>query len=110
MPISFDGQKHIFWQFLLWLGLHSSAGINIRDALLQNIMIMHGHLLYVLFLQPYKKKSEMRSFKSNENIHKKEDGSYNVVSANKASNHPTTKTRGKILKFCEFQIGSRFKD
>ena len=30
-------------------------------------------------------KSEMRSFKSNENIHKKEGGSYYVVSANKAS-------------------------
>ena len=27
----------------------------------------------------------MRSFKSNENIRKKEDGSYYVVSANKAS-------------------------
>ena len=30
-------------------------------------------------------KSEMRSFKSNENIYKKEGGSYYVVSANKAS-------------------------
>ena len=30
-------------------------------------------------------KSEKRSFKSNENIHKKEDRSYYVVSANKAS-------------------------
>ena len=30
-------------------------------------------------------KSEMRSFKSNANIHKKEGGSYYVVSANKAS-------------------------
>ena len=30
-------------------------------------------------------KSEMRSFKSNENIHKKEGGSYYVVSVNKAS-------------------------
>ena len=30
-------------------------------------------------------KSEMRSFKSNETIHKKEGGSYYVVSANKAS-------------------------
>ena len=30
-------------------------------------------------------KSEMRSFKSNDNIHKKEGGSYYVVSANKAS-------------------------
>ena len=29
----------------------------------------------------------MRSFKSNENIHKKEDGSYYVVSANKASSN-----------------------
>ena len=32
-----------------------------------------------------KLKSEMRSFKNNENIHKKEGGSYYVVSANKAS-------------------------
>ena len=32
-----------------------------------------------------RQKSEMRSFKSNENIHKKESGSYDVVSANKAS-------------------------
>ena len=32
-----------------------------------------------------KLKSEMRSFKSNENIHKKEGGSYYAVSANKAS-------------------------
>ena len=32
-----------------------------------------------------KYKSNMSSFKSNENIHKKEDGSYYVVSANKAS-------------------------
>ena len=30
-------------------------------------------------------KSEMRSFKSNENIHKEEGGSYYAVSANKAS-------------------------
>ena len=30
-------------------------------------------------------KSEMRSFKSNENIHKKKGGSYYEVSANKAS-------------------------
>ena len=30
-------------------------------------------------------KSEMRSFKSNENIRKKEGGSYYVVSANKTS-------------------------
>ena len=28
---------------------------------------------------------KLSSFKSNENIHKREDGSYNVVSANKAS-------------------------
>ena len=39
-------------------------------------------------------KSEMRSFKSNENIHKKEGGSYYVVSANKASS-PSIVIRGK---------------
>ena len=31
------------------------------------------------------KNKKMSSFKSNENIHKKEDGSYYIVSANKAS-------------------------
>ena len=36
-------------------------------------------------LRRFNIKSEMRSFKSNENIHKKESGSYYVVSANKAS-------------------------
>ena len=36
-------------------------------------------------------KSEMGSFKRNENIHKKEGGSYYVVSANKASSiNPVT--------------------
>ena len=32
-----------------------------------------------------KKKKKRSSFKSNENMHEKEDGSYYVVSANKAS-------------------------
>ena len=41
-----------------------------------NSLIGHDHLNI---------KSEMRSFKSNKNIHKKEGGSYYVVSANKAS-------------------------
>ena len=36
-------------------------------------------------VQIIKQKSEMRSFESNENIHKKEVGPYYVVSANKAS-------------------------
>ena len=56
----------------------------------------------------------MSSFKCNENIHKKEDGSYYVVSANKASswpcNDPATKAGGNVLQFWELQIGSRFKD
>ena len=56
---------------------------------------------------------KMSSFKSNENIHKKEDGPYYVVSANKASsvtcNDSATKARGNKLQLCEFQIGSRFK-
>ena len=52
-----------------------------------------------------KKKKKMSFFKSNENIHKKEDGSYYVVSANKASsvtcNVPATKARGNTLQFCK---------
>ena len=40
-------------------------------------VVVHMYILNI--------KSEMRSFKSNENIHKKEGGSYYVVSANKAS-------------------------
>ena len=39
-------------------------------------------------VDPVEKKTEMRSFKNNENIHKKEGGSYYVVSANKASSVP----------------------
>ena len=40
----------------------------------------------------------MRSFKSNENIHKKEGGSYYVVSANKAS----SVTLHKLYKVNEY--------
>ena len=47
---------------------------------------------FILYRRSFRKqvsniniKSEMRSFKSNVNIHKKEGGSYYVVSANKAS-------------------------
>ena len=39
----------------------------------------------LVLLTQSEQKSEMRSFKSSENIHKKEGGSYYVVSANKAS-------------------------
>ena len=41
-------------------------------------------------------KSEMRSFKSNENIHKKEGGSYYEVSANKAHQWPCIPDTPKI--------------
>ena len=44
------------------------------------------------------KKTEMRSFKSNENIHKKEGGSYYVVSANKASSNQLKIIMGINLK------------
>ena len=49
-------------------------------------------------------KSEMRSFKSNENIHKKEGGSYYVVSANKASSVTlyTTRQRKPEETYCNF--------
>ena len=53
-------------------------------------MVMYGETFYGRHtaqpqLQWSQIKSEMRSFKSSENIHKKEGGSYYVVSANKAS-------------------------
>ena len=47
-------------------------------------------------------KSEMRSFKSNENIHKKEGGSYYVVSANKASSVTITRQRKPEETYCNF--------
>ena len=50
MQIGFDGQKHIFWQFLLWLRAHISPGLNIRDALLQNNVIMATYCMFY-FLQ-----------------------------------------------------------
>ena len=51
--------------------------------------MLHSRIFIAAFvcksIDKLKIKSEMRSFKSNENIHKKEGGSYYVVSANKAS-------------------------
>ena len=44
-------------------------------------------------------KSEMRSFKSNENIHKKEGGSYYVVSANKADLNKTDDVMSNITTY-----------
>ena len=46
----------------------------------------------------------MRSFKSNENIHKKEGGSYYVVSANKASSVDPVITRQRKPEetYCNF--------
>ena len=81
----------------------------------QYVSISHSRKhLTKLLLYHIKKKSEMRSFKSNENIHKKEGVSYYVVSANKASS-VTLQSHGnesqrKHCNFCDFQIGSRFKD
>ena len=60
----------------------------------------------------YKIRNEI--LKSNENIHKKEGGSYYEVSANKASSvtlqSPGNESQRKHTEFCEFQIGSWFKD
>ena len=50
MQISFEEQTHIFWQFLLWLRPHTSTGMNIKDALLQYIMIMAIYcIIYMYF-------------------------------------------------------------
>ena len=47
---SLDG-AHIFWQFLFWLRPHTSAGMNIKDVLLQNFMITASYRMFC-FLQP----------------------------------------------------------
>ena len=54
---------------------------------LKNIAIARGSRVVVLFSisDVVIKNQKLSSFKSHENIHKKEDGSYYVVSANKAS-------------------------
>ena len=56
-------------------------------------------------------KSEMRSFKSNENIHKKEGGSYYVVSANKASSvtllSPSNESQAVDSKIDIIKMGSK---
>ena len=46
MQVSSDGPKHIFWLFLLCLRPHTSAGMNIKDALLQNTMIMASYCMF----------------------------------------------------------------
>ena len=51
MQVSFDGQKHTFWLFLLCLRSHTSAGINIKDALLQNIMNMASYCTFYFYSQ-----------------------------------------------------------
>ena len=49
-------------------------------------LIIGKMLLHILKNKIYINKiKKLSSFKSNENIHKREDGSYYVVSANKAS-------------------------
>ena len=60
-------------------------------------------------------KSEMRSFKSNENIHKKEGGSYYVVSANKAcldlgaAPHPNSPVIPSIVCFFFFIVTEAYR-
>ena len=49
MQVDFEGQKHIFWLFLLCFRPHTSAGMNIKDALLQNIMIMASYCMFYFY-------------------------------------------------------------
>ena len=46
MQVSFDAPKHIFWLFLLCLRSHTLAGMNFKDALLQNTMIMASYWMF----------------------------------------------------------------
>ena len=52
-------------------------------------------MLQIQLTQTVNKNKKMSSFKSNENIHKKEDGSYYVVSTNKASSVKLNNTNYK---------------
>ena len=72
-------QQIQFLSFVLWLQQFVDHGNPTIATLSFNCVFSALHIEAVV------KKSEMRSFKSNENIHKKEGGSYYVVSANKAS-------------------------
>ena len=47
------------------------------------------------------KMEKMNSFKNNENIHKKEDGSYYAVSANEASSKSKALTTKILLNTCK---------
>ena len=75
--------------FFHWLETH-----HVQVTIFYSRMSVNYHLIGtgpfhvvvpVANICPKSIKSEMRSFKSNENIHKTEGGSYYVVSANKAS-------------------------
>ena len=46
MQVSSDGPKHIFWLFLLCLSPHTTAGMNIKDGLFQNTMIMASYCMF----------------------------------------------------------------
>ena len=63
----------------LHLSILTKYGFPRRRLLLSNLKVGDFNLMHTNI------KSEMRSFKSNENIRKKEGGSYYVVSTNKAS-------------------------
>ena len=72
------------------LNLLLASSVNLHG--LANTSIFHNNLRVMLsplkspVLRKYSNKiQKLSSFKSNENIHKREDGSYYVVSANKAS-------------------------
>ena len=72
-------------------------------------LFLRGHMAFKLNVATYdtirydnillNKNHKMSSFKSNENIHKKGDGSYYVVSANKASSVTHFCTSNKIYKY-----------
>ena len=49
MQISFDEQRHISDIFNSGWGPHNSAGMNIKYALLQNIMIMANYCMFYFY-------------------------------------------------------------
>ena len=69
--------------FLPWHYLHSSSQVGIVNPMVLPFQTS-GTFCKLITVLEYKIQ-KLSSFKSNENIRKREDGSYYVVSANKAS-------------------------
>ena len=104
--IKFAKNKHL-------LITNISLNISMQFSPFSPVYPLRRHFLRSSYRDINKWKSEMRSFKSNENIHKKEGGSYYVVSANKASSVtlqlPGNESQRKHTTFLRISIKQSIK-